>query len=274
MVRRLIILFLLSFIVGSNYAQNVDICPQIESQKALRLLNEATSALKFSDKEGSVLLLEAIKIEPEFAQAYYILGHINYNKAIDALNNINQIRFLDLYFSRAEKYFLKVTEICPPHEDFLAFYYLGMFYYNIKQYDKAKANLDVFATKSGISDDRKIIALERLKNCNTYFELVNNPVDFNPVSIEGIATPNDEFLPLISPDNEIMLYTQRYNKLGMNDLVAREHEIFTLSMREDTSNNQLDIFSEGIALSYPFNDGRNQGAVSISIDNNHLFITI
>jgi outer membrane protein OmpA-like peptidoglycan-associated protein len=160
------------------------------------------------------------------------------------------------------------------HEDYLAFYYLGMFYYNIKQYDKAKLNLDVFATKSGIYDDRKKVALERLKNCNTYFDLINNPVDFKPVSIEGISTPYDEFLPLLSPDNEIMLYTFRYRKKELDDLTDKEREVFTISSRLDTASKESDIFSRGIPMPSPFNDGRNQGAVSITIDNNHLFITI
>lgn len=258
----------------NNYAQNIPVCPPVENKKALRLLNEATSALKYSDKEGSALLLEAIKFEPEFAQAYYILGHFNYQKAIHALNDINQIRFLDLYFSRAEKYFLKVFEMCPQHEDYLASYYLGMFYYNIKQYDKSKFHLDVFATKSSIKDEMMNIVIERLRNCNTYFNLINNPVDFKPVSMEGVCTQFDEFLPLLSPDGEFMLYTMRYRNKEKNELTASEKEIFTVSYKSDTTITGHEVFSRGKAMPYPFNDGRNQGAVSITIDNNQLFITI
>ena len=109
MYKCIVILLIVILTVRFNYAQNLSICPSVDNKKALRLLNEATSALKFSDKEGSALLLEAIKLEPDFAQAYFILGHINYNKAINALDDINQIRFLDIYFSRAEKYFLKAS---------------------------------------------------------------------------------------------------------------------------------------------------------------------
>ncbi len=273
---RYYILSLLAILLLTKYsvAQENSHCPPIDNKKALRLLNEAISALKYSDKEGCTLLLEAIKLEPDYAQAYYILGHIYYTKAIKALDDINHIRFLDLYFSRAEKYFSKVTEICPQHEEYLAFYFLGMFYYNIKQYNKAKENLDVFVTKTLIEDDRIMIALERLKNCNTYFKLITNPVEFKPVSLEGISTVYDEFLPLLSPDNEFMLYTFRYLTREKNELTETEKEIFTVSYRIDTTSQGHEIFARGKSMPYPFNDGRNQGAVSITIDNNHLFITI
>lgn len=273
-IKQILVIIGVLLISKDNYAQNISVCPSVENKKALRLLNEATSALKYSDREGSVLLLEAIKHEPEFAQAYYILGHINYQKAINALNDINQIRFLDLYFSRAEKYFLKVFEICPHHEDYLSTYYLGMFYYNIKQYEKAKFYLDIFATKSSINDNRMNITVERLKNCNTYFNLITNPIDFKPISLEGVSTQFDEFLPMLSPDGEFILYTLRYRNKEKNELTESEKEVFTVSYKSDSTRSGHEIFLPGKAMPYPFNDGRNQGAVSITIDNNLLFITI
>ncbi|NOZ45479.1 MAG: OmpA family protein [Chlorobi bacterium] len=269
-----VLYFIFLFGVNIIYGQESENCQKITNNKALRLLNQATSALNYNDKESLNLLNQAIKLEPEFAQAYYFLGQINYKKALYALNDINQIRFLDLYFSRAEKYFIKVTKICPSHADFQAFYYLGMFYYNIKQYEKAKKYLDIFVTKTTIVGDQKNVALERLKNCNTYFNLINNPVDFNPVSLTGICTSYDEFLPLLSPDGEFMLYTSRYKSKEKDELTESEKEFFSISYRIDSLSNDEDIFTDGKPLTYPFNDGRNQGAVSISIDNNHLFITI
>ena len=47
-------------------------------------------------------------------------------------------------------------------------------------------------------------------------EIINNPVEFNPKIVKGISTEFDEYLPIISPDQELSFFTRRLEKRVSN----------------------------------------------------------
>ena len=82
-----------------------------------------------------------------------------------------------------------------------------------------------------------------------------------------MSTEYDEYLPAISPDQELIFFTRRYLKKGIDIITPTFQEEFISSKIEN------DIFSVGQPLSYPFNIEDNEGGACISIDNNLLFFT-
>ncbi|MCK4664026.1 MAG: PD40 domain-containing protein [Bacteroidales bacterium] len=272
--KQVLFLFIFFVITQHVFAQKDKLCVQIKNKKAISLFNEAVNKLNYNYHEAYLLFKKVIEIEPYYVDAYYIIADINYRNALKALTDIHEIRKLDAYYTKAEKNFLKVTCLCPSFQDYTANFYLGEFYYDSKNFSKAKEYFDVFIENSKEHPDEKRKAKTILKNINIYLNLVENPVVFNPVSINGVCTKNDEFLPLISPDGEYAFYTRRYKKITRNSYTPKIVEEFTYSIKNNNILGENNSYTYGVPMPLPFNDGRNQGAVSITIDNKVLFITI
>lgn len=235
--------------------------------KALALLNSGT---KTARKEAYKLLIEATKIDKMYVDANFALGDINYQKS---KVQIDPNRKLQLE-NRSITYFEKVLEVCPATHDVEVHYYIGEIHYSRHDFKAAREHLLAYQkdSKKKYFAEKNDKMLERVK---IYFDLVNNPVDFKPTKLEGISTDDDEFLPIISPDGGISIYTHRY--IYEDPLTKKTALIDELSV-STRSNNVKDlneVFSKGKKMPYPFNEkGLNQGAMSITIDNNELYITI
>lgn len=181
---------------------------------------------------------------------------------------------LERYYSRAEKSFLNVINYCPSYNDYISHFYLGEFYFDSKQFEKSNYHLSEFIANSKNNAMLRAKAESMLESVTAYLELVNNPVHFNPKILWGLSTLDDEFLPYISPDGQYAFYTRRYKQKTRTTYASRYFEEFTFSKLLTHDDSLGDIYTEGQKMPYPFNDGRNQGAVSLTIDNNQLFITI
>lgn len=270
-VRKIFIL-ILCFAFLYSYSENE--CDEIKNKKALKLYDDAVRKIKINSAEAMMLLQNAVQVEPNFVDAYYVLASLNYDLTQKEPTNVNDFRKTDKSSKNTELYFNKVIEICPAYYDYFSYYYLGLFYYYNKQYDNALKNLKnftVFNKKNQKEiDDAKII----IKNIEQYKKLINNPVPFDPKSLNGVSSNKDEFLPLISPDGEMALYTRRYMKQDMNSIAAKDVDEFSFSKILSPPGSEFEVFDEGSAMPSPFNEGKDQGGVTITIDNKHLYLSI
>ena len=98
-------------------------------------------------------------------------------------------------------------------------------------------------------------------------QIINNPVSFNPRIVKEISTENDEYLPIISPDQELVFFTRRYQKNSLHSITNTTVEEFVMAKKLDEK------FDVGDPLPYPFNMGSNEGGASVTIDNNILYFT-
>lgn len=254
------IIFLFVTFINNNYSQEEPDCPEITNKKAIKFFDEAVDnfrSMRYST--AYQLLKKAIDIEPDYAEAYFVLGLINIKKS-------------DVNIAAAEKYFLQTIEICPEYDPY-AYYYLGDIYYGKDDYEKAYKYLkeflnDVDQIRSDKDYNRAVSMMDFAKY---YHEMMENPVPFAPRAVKGISTKDDEYLPIISPDNGLALFTRRMlmppNK---NDLVpkAKLKERFVFSKRDNGS------FEKGELMPYPFNQYDNEGGATITIDNKELFYTV
>jgi len=247
-------------------------CKEIKNPTAIRLYQQAINIPSYKHKEAIAILNQVIEMQKDYVDAYFKLAEISYNQAIKSPFDSNYISKLDNYYTRAEDNFLKVAELCPSYSYYDSFFYLGQFYYTAREFEKANGFLETFLEHNSESSEHYKGAIKMLKNIEYYLDLINNPVPFNPSPLKDVCTDDDEYLPLVSPDEELLFYSRRYKK-NLNTAFEKYVEELVLSERnwEDSS---FYKFVRGIPLDEPFNDGRNQGGASITIDNNHLFITI
>ena len=116
-------------------------------------------------------------------------------------------------FFNAENKALKAIEICPDNFP-KAYYFLGEIAYKRKDY----VNADIYLRKAvdlQIRDPYYSDAIMLYGNAKILAEIINNPVSFNPEIVQGVSTKNDEYLPIISPDQELIFFTRRSEKSSL-----------------------------------------------------------
>ena len=199
----------------------------------------------------------------------------SYYDAIDALQNTNKAAvFFELKaeilwrsgdFFNAETQALKAIELCTDNFP-KAYYFLGEIAYKRKDY----VNADIYLKKAinlQIGDPYYSDAIMLYENAKILAQIINNPVKFNPQIVKGVSTQDDEYLPIISPDQELSFFTRRSDKMSLQDITTTTIEEFVFSKKING------YFEVGQALSYPFNLESNEGGASITIDNKILYYT-
>ena len=199
----------------------------------------------------------------------------SYYEAIDALQNTNQAAvFFELKaeilwrsgdFFNAETQALKAIELCTDNFP-KAYYFLGEIAYKRKDY----VNADIYLKKAinlQIGDPYYSDAIMLYENAKILAQIINNPVKFNPQIVKGVSTQDDEYLPIISPDQELSFFTRRSDKMSLQDITTTTIEEFVFSKKINGD------FEVGQALTYPFNLESNEGGASITIDNKILYYT-
>lgn len=251
----IILFFLIQAIQGQS-----DDCPEIDNNKAEKIFEKALKAFRqYSYSESVGYLNEVIDIEPEYVDAYFMLGIIYIEEP-----RVN--------LKQAKTNFERVIEICPGY-DVYAHYHLARIAYGAREYEKAYTYIQYFLEDIDLirTDDDYNEAVAILDYSKFYTEMLNNPVPFNPSPVPGISTAEDEYLPIISPDNEVALFTRKQKIPARRDDLTPQvkyRERFMVSSRWDEE------FGPGDMMPYPFNLNDNEGGATLTIDNKELFYTL
>lgn len=271
MARRLFILLII-LTVGffRSYAQfEDDFCNDIDDKKLIKSFQKGVQLLNDGKmNEAEVIFAKIIDEEPEFTEAWVASSEINYSKYKSAKDPKSQ----NNYYSRYVKCLESVAKLCPSYQNYEVCYTLGKIFFSHDKLDVAKTYLKTYIDNGKKGTKYYTDAESTYHYIEQYLNLIENPVPFEPVIVEGVSSAYDDYLPLISPDGSLALFTKAYVKKEINSIYGdRFVEEFTVSKASDDKGL---IFSPGEPLPYPFNSGKNQGAASISIDNKTLFITI
>lgn len=252
---------LLLLVLSSQRMNSQDDCPRVNSKRAERIYKKAVDEYIHRQYTESIYLLnQVIDIEPEFVDAHFVLGLIYITETRRNLK-------------AAEMHFLRVEEICPTY-DIYAYYHLAEIYYGAQEYEAAVTYLNKFLADVDLikSDKDYNDALKMLSYAEFYVDMMSHPVPFNPRPVAGVSTKYDEYLPIISPDQEIALFTRRFKAPpSKNDLIPKEKfvEKFMYSFREGNNS-----FGNGLEMPFPFNRFDNEGGATLTIDNKELFYTV
>ena len=258
---------LLSFV---SLSQEEAKCQEIENKKAEKLYKQGLDK-KFKKEERLAFLKQAMEMEPDYVDANFAY----------AQERIKTLIYENAPFKQTIPYFKKVIDICPKyHSD--PYYYLGFIYYEEENWEESEKYLKAFLNFK--DDDEKKYnkkydaflyqSKQMLRFAKLYNEIFKNPVPFDPHPVAGICTEKDEYLPIISPDDEMMLFTRKeeyVTKSGISGVSSeKEQELFSFSKRNTTSGE----FEKGKRMPHPFNKNGSEGGATMSIDNKHLFFTI
>ncbi len=274
------ILIILFVVLGFNQICNAQFrkgCFKIKHEGALKLYEKAVGETQYGQRGAINLLQQAIDSLPNYYQAHFLLGELLYKNLLD-LYKVTANEGIESKIERLRTgvifHFEEVINLCPQYQNHEAYFYLGEYYYKLNNYKKTEDYLNEFIShkiKTPEKLDKAKYYLEKTKN---YFNLLSNPVPFKPISVHGVCTEDDEFLPLLSPDGEYMFFTFRSRKDIRYTYSSRPMERFVFSIRRNRDNFLTDTFSNKILMPEPFNGGRIQGAATITIDNKHIYITI
>jgi outer membrane protein OmpA-like peptidoglycan-associated protein/tetratricopeptide (TPR) repeat protein len=264
-------LVLVLFPVMSVYSQDDesenDGC-NVKNKKAEKVYNDGYAEFK-SHKYTSAAkyFKDAIDIEPEYVDAYYGLAKV--------------FTFQEKY-TTAKKYYLKVAELCPTY-DVYVYYYLGQIYLGADNYDSSYYYMNEFVKQVGDLSPEKQKLYKTLDDDYSHADSVvyytknmsaikSKKVPFNPSYVKNVSSVSDEYLPIITPDNELCLFTRKSvvskTKTVYSDAQYTYAEKFMYSERKDGS------FDEGVEMPFPFNENDNEGGATLTIDNTQLFYTV
>ncbi|HEV7230370.1 MAG TPA: OmpA family protein [Bacteroidia bacterium] len=245
-----------------------DKCHHADDKKAIALYEKGCDTKKYKREERIAFFTQALEIDPEYTDVYYKLGQMQVTIA-----NLHQESY-----KAAVPHFKKLIELCPTyHSD--PFYYVGYTLYEEEKYDEAVKYLQKYLDFK--DDDPKKYnkdfeffqsnASQMIRFAKVYDELKKNIVPFDPKPVPGICTERDEYLGLISPDNEQMYFTRRgfQSSFGQAYQTDRQVETFMYARRDKTG-----TFNAGEKMPSPFNTYENQGGATVSIDNKHMYFTI
>lgn len=270
-----IVLFVF-FFSNTLFAQTEYFCDSLQIRQVKEIIKEAKLIINSKPLNSKRKLEKALEIHPEYAETYYLLGIIDYNKAKKLLKqNSNNVRGSELYYLNAEKKFIEAYYLDSTFNRYTTSFFLGEFHFNTKEFYLARKYLTEYIQNNNFSCDTVEMAVKMQEHINSYFKLINNPVAFNPKPVQSVCTKDDEYLPYISPDGKIMYYTHRFNRKSRFSTVPISTEELSFADRLNSLDHNNDRYSQGKTMKKPFNLGnRDQGGISITIDNKCLFITI
>jgi outer membrane protein OmpA-like peptidoglycan-associated protein/Tol biopolymer transport system component len=208
-----------------------------------------------------------------YLQAGQFIGNKLYGRAIIELEQavgqdstftaawqqLGDIQRLTGNYSAALVNYRKVIELDP---EFYALTYFAMAEceLNTGDYSNALIHFRKYNSYPHLSDDSRAKTAKYIADCLFSIEAIKSPVNFMPVNLGGsINSANDEYLPVITADEEKIIFTRRIN---------RNEDFYTSTKSEDGSWQLAQLLSANINTS-----AFNEGAQCISPDGNYLFFT-
>lgn len=245
-------------------------CSDPDDKEAIELYKKSRDKKKYEYAKRTEFLEKAYEISNDYAPVAYELGMHWQRRADEAGGSCE----------KCEPYFLSVIKNCPKYHS-NSYFFLGKLYFEQEKYDSAIRYMKKFMDfkeddlkkYDKLRYDRFLVDARRYINWGKFYkETLGNPVPYNPKLVEGISTLKDEYLPFISPDNEIAFFTRRIKvqPIGVAWDMSQEKEFFCYSKRGVDGK-----FPEGEPMpTPPFNIHFNEGGASITIDNKHLYYTV
>lgn len=267
------IIYLLFFAFLVPYSTNaqfqIEYCNEVKGRRTISNFERAIDLLNQRKlDEAEELLVSILNNEETFTEGWIALSEIYYTRFLNASNRNAADRFYRQYMDCV----FKIDETCPSFNNYEAKFIIASYFLETDEREKAKETFKAYLEKG---DKNSVVyknAKDKYDYLVKYFELINNPVPFEPHLVRGVSTVDDEYLPLISPDGTMAFFTKAYMKRQIGSIYNEQFvEEFTVAYSLDDEGL---VFTKGEPMPYPFNQGLNQGAATITIDNRTMYITI
>lgn len=246
---------LLLFVCASLANAQDDPCPLPDNKRAKKLYQEALEKVRSNKNEARGLLKQALELEPDFGRANFMMG--------DLLLKSDRVK-------EAEPYLKAALEQCPEINQGINFT-LGGIAFGEKRYADAGMYLEKFIQSNEGKEKERSDAREMITACKFFMEGFANPVPFNPKPIEMVCTSDDEYLPIITADNQNIFFTRRHFQAIKTAYGEDKKQIEKFSVAKANPDNR---FTRGEPLPYPFNQSGNEGGATLTADNKYMYFTI
>ncbi len=269
-----IFLVLSSFVFGQQDENDLDENCVKPPKKVMKALDKAKKISDYSKRLEA--LGEVVKMSPENAFLYFYYAE-EIKKEGDRLikTEFTPDRGLRLHKTARQAY-VKVLKCCPNYAGKVISEIVSLSFENkevdialdwMKKYVESNNN---FIEQDADFEDTKIVYEKYINQIEEEKAFYANKVPFEPKIVRNVSSGNDEYFPMISPDNELIFYTRKLDKRTLGDIKGSVVEEFSFSTRKTI---QLD-FSTGEGFKSPFNDGSftNYGAATLSVDNKEMII--
>lgn len=262
------------------YAQEEDESCVEPDKKVMKLLKIAEDPKK-GKMDRIKAYTDAVDMAPDNAYVHFSFATYNYENALSVQdlyeNGRANYKQLSNAYEGAAKSYKNVIKFCPEyHSD--TYYKLGVIYYTLSDKGQAAKYFKEFLEfkerdpnkySDSYSKNKKDVE-EILPEMEFFDKFYNNPVPYEPTKVTFVSSgEKDEYLPMISPDNELLFFTRK-GKDTDKGIMSNIVEQFTLSQRPTA----VGDFNSGVPLRPPFNTPKynNYGGVSLSLDNKEMFI--
>jgi outer membrane protein OmpA-like peptidoglycan-associated protein/Tol biopolymer transport system component len=241
-------------------------------KKINKALEDALSAESFEDQVQGLAAM--VSKYPNNVLSFFYLGRIHYQRGMATINqNRNEAEKL---LQKSLLFYQASIQKCPSyHSD--AYYYSARLLYTFSEKKPALSYLETFMTFDSLYPGEQAENYAKLKEeiLPVYKELrfpidaQKQPVPFDVRRVNGPSTNQDEYFPMLSPDNSLLFFTRKADKTNLGDVSGYLQEEFTVA--ENKANQDFNV---GNALPLPFNDGlfSNYGSASLSADNRELIL--
>jgi outer membrane protein OmpA-like peptidoglycan-associated protein/Tol biopolymer transport system component len=219
-------------------------------KKAIKYFEEALEFFQRRDYEGTLYALDkSIERDPTFYEAWELQSQCYFDMG-------------DPF--RAAESLGKALEISKDYRP-INLYFMGEFRLNEGAYAEAKSYFSDYLSFQSQKQKQVDRATEGLKTCEFALEQLDKPVLFDPKNLgKAINTSNPEYLPCLTADDNLMLFTRRIR--DSNSPEGMQDDLF-YSIRDTDGN-----WSIARSLS-SINTPLNEGAASISADGSTLVFT-
>lgn len=245
------------------------------SKKVLKLI---TKAVRSKDSRTAIEIFKsAIKLNEGNAKAYFEYGVYAYNAGLKYYDLQTSPLMGDRSFKKAEEMFRIALDLCGDYHA-NASYYLGVINYTQQEIPDAIMWFEEFKNYYHSDMDRypehflelRSDVNEVLVDLEKEIEIKSDSVPFYPIMVRNVSTSDNEYFPMISPDNELIFYTRKLDRSDMGSIKSKVLEEITFSSRSTINSD----FDGGNPLNKPFNDGSVQsyGAATLSVDNKEMII--
>jgi outer membrane protein OmpA-like peptidoglycan-associated protein len=266
--RSIPLLLVATLVLGAhtlNAQDGDDPCGAPTDKKIVKLLEEAAKAKDPMERHSA--LKSTLEVDPECVECNFRLGLSAYRIAKEGGKG----------FKAAVGYFAKVQATCPNYHSDVP-YTLGVMHYAEDNFAEAAKAFEAFrkfpsddATRMSKDYDKQYQDVEEIMpELQFYVDFYKNTAPLDPVVVLNVSTAADEYLPMLSPDNELLFFTRKQNVKAKGDIVGRDVEELTESRRKVMT----EPFNAGRALPDPFNVGDSYGGVTVSVNNKEMFVTV
>jgi len=241
---------------------------------------------KINAKDNKKLTKKEAKVIEEQADLNY--EEKNYLDALDQFTQLYNYKSDDLYYKlmmgicltydpiqkgRSIEVIEQVKLINPEYN--LMNFYLGRAYAVNYKFDKATEFFNMFLSRAVSEDgDQKLLSLQMIENCRNAKEILADTILENVV--ENISTTINseysEYVPVISADETVMIYTYRGDRsTGANDVKNavgsdKYNEDVFITYKVDGE------WSEPKSIGGNINTKEHDAAIALSVDGQTLFI--